>query len=101
MYSGGVNGSESRGACSRGEKEPVGPWEDEQNEAADIVFFWRARDIGTAHDVLPYHPDTILRSTLIWSMPLLCPFDNLSLFTELWAHYIQELHPGDVQPLRA
>lgn len=45
MYSGGVSGSESRGTCSRGEKEPVGPWEDEQNEAADIVFFWRARDI--------------------------------------------------------
>lgn len=101
MYSGGVNGSESRGACSRGEKEPVDPWEDDQDEAADIVAFWRTGDIWTVHNVLPYHHETILCSTLIWSMPLLCPFDNLSLFTELWAHYIQGLYPDDVQPLRA
>lgn len=101
MYSGGVNGSELHGAYSEVTRNESARGEDEQNEVADIVAFWRTGDIWTAHNVLPYHHDTILCSTLIWSMPLLCPFDNLNLFTELWAHYIQGLCPNDVQPLRA
>lgn len=47
MCRGGINDSESHGACLRGEKEPVDPagggGGNKQNEAADSVASWRTK----------------------------------------------------------
>ena len=45
MYSGGVNGSELHGTYSEVTRNESAHGEDEQNEVADIVAFWRTGDI--------------------------------------------------------